>query len=126
MTLDEAIEHCKEVMENKNKTLLKYFDRLTYDSIENCNKCIDEHMQLMKWLEELKELRKQKDKFDENIKFFNDINLKCHNQGYNKAIDDFVKEISIYGTYDYYENAIDVSEIANQLKKGELNETNNI
>ena len=36
---------------------------------------------------------------------------------YNKAIDDFAEKISIYGTYDYYGNVIDVLEIAEKLKK---------
>ena len=122
MTLDEAIEHCKEIMENKNKTLLKYFDRLTYDSIENCNKCIDEHMQLMKWLEELKELRKQKDKFDENIKLFNDINLKCYNQGYNKAIDETCNYICCEWSLDRINTCEDFDKISQQLKEGGIDD----
>ena len=39
MTLDEAIEHCR--------------DR------ENCSQCGQEHKQLREWLEELKDLRSQ-------------------------------------------------------------------
>ena len=111
MTLDEAIEHCKEIMENKNKTLLKYFDRLTYDSIENCNKCIDEHMQLMKWLEELKKLREFKEIYQKGMDYSYATFM------YNKAIDDLTEKIVGYGTYDYYGNVIDVLEIAEKLKE---------
>ena len=41
MTLDEAIEHCKEVANNV------------------CGKCSEDHLQLASWLTELKELRKK-------------------------------------------------------------------
>ena len=41
MTIDEAIEHCKE--------------KARFCSIK---KCADEHLQLAEWLEELKKLRK--------------------------------------------------------------------
>ena len=33
-----------------------------------------------------------------------------------KAIDEFVEKISVYGIYDYHGNKIDVFEIAEQLK----------
>lgn len=39
MTLDEAIQHCRDK--------------------ENCSQCGQEHKQLREWLEELKELRSQ-------------------------------------------------------------------
>ena len=40
---------------------------------------------------------------------------------YNKAIDDFAEKISKYGTYDDYGNVIDILEIAEQVKAGEVN-----
>lgn len=43
MTLNEAIEHCKEIAK---------------DNIE-CNACCNEHLQLAMWLEELKEYREK-------------------------------------------------------------------
>lgn len=52
MTLDEAIEHCSEIIAKNGE----------------CVECINEHIQLRSWLEELKELRE----FKENI-------LKCVN-----------------------------------------------
>jgi len=45
MTLDEAIEHCKE----------QAFKQME----SGCKGCADEHLQLAKWLEELKRLRKE-------------------------------------------------------------------
>lgn len=36
--------------------------------------------------------------------------------GYNKAIDDFAERISVYGTFDYHGNTINVLEIAEQMK----------
>lgn len=46
MTLDEAIEHCYEVAKKDNY----------------CTKCANEHLTLLVWLEELKELREFKRK----------------------------------------------------------------
>lgn len=39
MTLDEAIKHCEEIIQN------------------NCDKCAEEHKQLVEWLKELKRYR---------------------------------------------------------------------
>lgn len=47
MTIDEAINHCKEVAKSK------------------CDSCGAEHEQLAEWLIELKERREQADKEDE-------------------------------------------------------------
>ena len=55
MTLDEAIEHCKEVAEekeNEGKLLCESKGAST-----ECLNCAKEHRQLAKWLEELKEKR---------------------------------------------------------------------
>jgi hypothetical protein len=55
MTIDEAIQHCEEVMmENLEKTK----DRNASDPIAiNCGECAEEHHQLAEWLKELKEYR---------------------------------------------------------------------
>lgn len=45
MTLDEAIQHCKEVAENTT-----------------CNACKEEHLQLAEWL---KELKRRRDNYDD-------------------------------------------------------------
>ena len=41
---------------------------------------------------------------------------EAYQQGYNTAIDDFAAKISVYGTFDYYGNTINVLEIAEQMK----------
>lgn len=46
MTLEEAIEHCKE--------------KILEQSESQCFKCMEDHIQLMEWLKELKQLRKEK------------------------------------------------------------------
>ena len=48
MTLEEAIKHAQDVAENTSGT---------------CEECIQEHKQLAEWLEELKHLREQAEKF---------------------------------------------------------------
>ena len=48
MTLEEAIKHARDVAENNSGT---------------CEECIQEHKQLAEWLEELKHLREQAERF---------------------------------------------------------------
>lgn len=90
---------------------------------------MEEHKQIADWLEELKELRKEKDKFDRNVKFFNEINVKSHKEGYNKAIDDFLEK----NQWEYLDGCgikqsekeflINVSsQVAEQLKAGEVDD----
>ena len=55
LTIDEAIEHCKEVARKEKGKLLKIGD------IYACSKCAEEHEQLAEWLEELKRSRKEID-----------------------------------------------------------------
>ena len=86
MTLDEAIAHAREVAEEQRKACDLAW---VWDNPDNIKKCAEEHDQLAEWLEELKELRKEKDKFDRNLKFFNEINSKCFNKGYSKAENDY-------------------------------------
>ena len=96
-----------------------------YERFENCAK---EHEQLAEWLEELKAL-----KIGLNIKCdsLNEALEKGKKIGYNKAIDDFVKEIVDRGLsanddkycitrYDNYLKVI--KEISEQLKEGGKNE----
>lgn len=55
LTLEEAIVHAKEVAEKNYRGAdfesIDYIDDYIKD---NCIKCAEEHMQLVKWLEELK------------------------------------------------------------------------
>lgn len=48
MTIDEAIKHCEEYVEQHEKKA-----RLTCVTLEQC-KCADEHRQLAEWLKELR------------------------------------------------------------------------
>ena len=57
MLLDEAIKHCKEVAEEKEKE-----GKLLCDSeagSNGCLKCAEEHRQLAEWLKDYKQLLEQ-------------------------------------------------------------------
>ena len=105
MTLDEAIQHCKEVANEEKSKLLKVGEEYI------CSECVEEHEQLAEWLEELKELREFKATYQKGM----DCSYATFK--YKKAIDDFAEKISKYGTYDNYGNVIDILEIAEKLKE---------
>ena len=55
LTLEDAITHAKEVAEkNYRGADFESLDSVDNDIKTNCIKCAEEHMQLVKWLEELK------------------------------------------------------------------------
>lgn len=55
LTLEDAITHVKEVAEKNYKGAdFESIDSIDDDIKANCIKCAEEHMQLVKWLEELK------------------------------------------------------------------------
>lgn len=55
LTLEEAIAHAKEVAKkNYRGADFESIDSIDDDIKTNCIKCAEEHMQLVKWLEELK------------------------------------------------------------------------
>lgn len=55
LTLEEAIDHAKEVAEkNYRGADFESIDYIDDDIKTNCIKCAEEHMQLAEWLEELK------------------------------------------------------------------------
>ena len=55
LTLEEAIAHAKEVAEKNYRGVdFESIDSIDDDIKTNCIKCAEEHMQLVKWLEELK------------------------------------------------------------------------
>lgn len=124
MTIDEVIERNRERAEKINEKANEQ-KGLNYGLYLLYKEHAEEYEQIIEWLKELKELRKQKDKFDENIKFFNEINLKCHNQGYNKAIDDFIKKLEEYEHKNWIDNLeygitwSDIEQIAKELKECE-------
>ena len=131
MSIDEAIAKYKEITNT---------DALCPGHCKiSCDKCVQESEQLVEWLEELKDYRAKnkmvvrvdvdvdsiKDKIEELSKY-------AESQ-YNKAIDDFVKEIckmivqsESNGNYRFY--AVDIkqaiADLAEQLKAGGENEQN--
>lgn len=59
MTLDEAIKHCEEVAEEKEKEAWEAQLQEEYKTIKSCKECARDHKQLAEWLKELKQLREQ-------------------------------------------------------------------
>ena len=137
MTIDEVIRHCKEV-EKEQEELYRIYPAsesemfychgtkdcriLKKGKNKGCKKCAEEHRQLVKWLEELKDYRDKnkmvvridvdsiKDKIEELSKY-------AESQ-YDKAIDD-IKEKLMQNGFIYTQHALDVfNEIAEQLKAG--------
>lgn len=54
MTIDEAIEHAREVSEEKReKAMTSFFPPYA----DECERCAEEHDKLAKWLQELKKYR---------------------------------------------------------------------
>ena len=106
MTLDEAIKHAREVAERIQKDADKQKGlNHGYYVWQSVN--ADKYRQIAEWLEELKEYKENKHR---SLRYM-------YEKGYNKGIDDLTEKISIYGTYDYYGNVVDVLEIAEKLKK---------
>ena len=125
MSIDEAIAKYKEIT-NADANCPAHCNI-------SCDKCVQESEQLVEWLEELKVYQQHEI-----------ICNKGYNAGYNKAIDDFVENISleiseslIWGMIAdcfKYKNLNDTSdkivdyvintanEIAEQLKVGEQDE----
>lgn len=65
MTLEEAIEHCYErAGENRRRAELYVAVKATEKKIQECEECANDHEQLAKWLEELKDwhIRKEMSK----------------------------------------------------------------
>lgn len=57
MTLDEAIQHCKEVAKESKAAALTYARENAYETAISCKACGQEHEQLAEWLTELKQRR---------------------------------------------------------------------
>lgn len=65
MTLEEAIEHAKEVsVKNFRSANFEPLDSVDKDIKINCLRCAREHEQLAAWLEELKMLREMVAKYE--------------------------------------------------------------
>ena len=68
MTLDEAIAYAREVAEEQRKACDLAW---VWDNPDNIKKCAEEHDQLAYWLEELKALRKYKERME--MQYLDDI-----------------------------------------------------
>lgn len=115
MTIDEAIKHAKEkAMEQRYYGNFEK-NRLMY---QNCMQCAKEHEQLAEWLEELKAYKEKEFdvlKQDGQLLYKNGVI-----DGYNKAIDDFVKKaIEEQIQYDCPLDKHDIEKIAKQLREGD-------
>lgn len=103
MTIDEAIEHSRE--KAKEQRYYANFERngMTHQS---CIKCAEEHEQLAEWLEELKSMR--------------NLDKTNFSDGYNRGIDNFLKEAD--ATFPMQNDGTAVirrlENIANRLKGG--------
>ena len=64
LTLDEAIKHAEEKAREINNKALKDFsdNKTTFSEMISCRECASEHLQLAKWLKELKALRASQNK----------------------------------------------------------------
>ena len=111
MTIDEAIAKYKEITNTDANC--------PANCNISCDKCVQESIQLAEWLEDYK-----------RIKMLIPIEQALKAE-YNKAIDDFVKEICKMiaqsennGNYRFYAVEIKqaIAEIADQLKGGGKNE----
>lgn len=60
MTLEEAIEHCKEVAKESREAALYYARENAYETAISCKAVGYEHEQLAEWLIELKQRREAK------------------------------------------------------------------
>ena len=57
MTLEEAIEHCKEVAKESREAALSYARENAYETAISCKAVGYEHEQIAEWLTELKTLK---------------------------------------------------------------------
>lgn len=80
MTIDEAISHAKKVaaIQRSNEKLNRTLGSASPYINETCLERAKEQEQLVEWLEELKAMRK--------------LDKTNFNDGYNRGIDDFLKE----------------------------------
>ena len=63
MKLEEAIKHAKDVATKKYRQAMLHRANAEDEKLDRCIECMKEHEQLADWLEELKELRKYKEKY---------------------------------------------------------------
>ena len=140
MTLDEAIQRENKIAEENQKIVDTqivfddvYLSQLYCDDTEvieehlsNYRKCAEYHKQLAEWLERLKAY--------ECSDFTRNLQTLVYNQGYNKAIDDFIAksenakfaesdEIALSDIHTGVNSGLSMAiHFEEQLKEGEQNE----
>ena len=123
MTLDEAIKYEKESLQHCKRMLEEIYE----DNLENkiLKFEVKYHEQIANWLEELVMLRL------DSCMIHMPERLHLVENGYNKAIDDFVKEICKMivqsennGNYRFYAVEIKqaIADLAERLKAGATND----
>ena len=138
ITLDEAIEQERkqaEMYRCEYECECDYYGKDFIDDYADeldCIKNMQEHEQLAEWLEELKFIRQWKsDVMDEFCKYDCNSVEEARNNGYNKALDDFKKILTIEKIKEYAESdgfinlnncSLMIFDIAEQLKVGGENE----
>ena len=130
-SLDEAIQHAREVAKYKRKKLDECNKKNNYackfcTEIRTCKEVAEEQEQLSEWLEELKEYKKNSNICPMCDTYCSYLAEEFEN-GYNKSIDDFVKEICKMivqsennGNYRFYAVEIKqaIADLAEHLKVG--------
>lgn len=128
MTLDETIAHEKEVAKETYVEAMLCHANPDDGKLDDCIESGKYHEQLAEWLEELKmykslaprELISEKQKNDRVIEYSKgfDYGFKT---GYNKAIDDFLKNLYKIGEYRDFDWE-DMHKLAERLKAGITND----
>ena len=136
MTLDEAIAHERRLTSGyENDIQILKNVGADISSIASVTKQKEYHKQLSEWLEDYKRIKQWKsDIMDSFCKYDVSSFEELVANARNKAIDDFVKEICKMivqsennGNYRFYAVEIKqaIAELAEQLKVGVNNETDN-
>ena len=87
MTLDEAIQHCKDVVTENMGKLMCFQSYEVFEAMQ-CRKCAEEHAQLAEWLEELKELREKAEKYKDGF-------ASGYKEGYRNGVRDSIRPVTI-------------------------------
>ena len=125
MTIDESIEQEKfKARVDRIKSNKRIFHNNDEDKISACHRSAEEHEQLAKWLEELKAYKKNTDICPICDTYCSYLADEFEN-GYNKAIDDFVRFANTMPTVESEDGTIRpmwLEEMAEQLKESGKNE----
>ena len=135
ISIDEAIQRENKIAEENQKIVDTQivFDNVSIselycddtevieEHLSNYRKCAEYHKQIAEWLEELKAYKENQHRSLRHM----------YEKGYNKAIDDFVKEICKMivqsennGNYRFYAVEIKqaIADLAERLKAGATND----